>query len=325
MGGGCSGTGQVEGLYPEAKYSPTEIEEPMQHPLLIDSETLQGRLGQPGLVTLDVRGRAAYEFGGHIPGAVHSTWHEYSDPNAVAKGLLDPDLKRIEQRIQALGINRDSEVVIYSNPFDNWGDEGRMFWMLEYLGHTRLKVLDGGWVKWINERRPFEHGAVRTPLGNFTVAPMESAIVMKDELKAIVKRPHPDVTIVDARSLEEYLGKEVSGIPRPGHIPGAVHVAWSGFLNADATVKDLSAIKEQLGHKGLNPKQETVCYCMGGVRSAWLYFVLRLAGYERLRNYPGSWWEWSRDFACPVEKDLTALQKLLGLTDAPPPPGMRPS
>ena len=131
----------------------------MQHPLLIDCETLQARLGQPGLVILDVRGRSTYEFGGHIPGAVHSTWHEYSDPEAIAKGLLDPDLKRLEQRVQSLGINRDSEVVIYSNPFDNWGDEGRMFWMLEYLGHKNIKVLDGGWVKWIHERRPFEHGA----------------------------------------------------------------------------------------------------------------------------------------------------------------------
>ena len=297
----------------------------MQHPLLIDSNTLQQRLGQPGLVIIDVRGRAAYEFGGHIPGAVHTTWHDYSDPNAVAKGLLDPDLKRIEKRLQSLGINPESEVVIYSNPFDNWGGEGRMFWMLEYLGHTKVKVLDGGWVKWIQERRPFEHGTVRTAPGTFTVAPVKSAIAMKDELKGIVRKPHPTTTLVDARSLEEYLGKEVSGIPRPGHIPGALHIAWNGFLNPDATVKDLPAIKAQLDLKGLNPDHDIVCYCTGGVRAGWLYFILRLAGYPHVRNYPGSWWEWSRDFACPVEKDLLALQKLLGLSEANVPTGMRPS
>jgi len=61
------------------------------------------------------------------------------------------------------------------------------------------------------------------------------------------------------------------------------------------------------------------------VRSGWLYFVLRLAGYQRLRNYPGSWWEWSRDFACPVEQDLVGLQKLLGLSESQVPNGMRPS
>src|SRR5437016_1405232 len=275
----------------------------MTHALLIDTETLQQNLGQQDLVVIDVRGRAAYEFGGHIPGAVHSTWHEYSDPHVVPKGLLDPDRGRMEQKIRALGISQDSEVVIYSNPFDNWGDEGRMFWMLEYLGHKRLRILDGGWVKWVQEKRPFEYGCVTPKQGTFTVKPVAAVIADKDELKHLMKQPHPGTVIVDARSLEEYLGKEMSGIPRPGHIPSAIHLAWTGFLQANATVKDLKTITESLAEKGLMQDQEVICYCTGGVRSAWLYFVLKLAGYRKVRNYPGSWWEWSRDFACPVEKD----------------------
>ncbi|HLZ34489.1 MAG TPA: sulfurtransferase [Nitrospira sp.] len=285
----------------------------MTHALLIDTETLQSRLGQPGLVIIDVRGNAAYEFGGHIPGAVNTTWHDYSDPKAVAKGLIDPDMKRMEQRMRALGISNDSQVVIYSNPFDNWGDEGRMFWMLEYLGHTNLRILDGGWVKWVEERRPFEHGRVTPKPGAFTVKVAANTVIAKDELKALVKQSHPDTLIVDARSLEEYLGKEVSGIPRAGHIPSAIHLAWNGFLNKNATVKDLAAIKAGLDEKGLQPDKEVICYCTGGVRSAWLYFILKLVGYQKVRNYPGSWWEWSRDFACPVEKDFQGLQKVLGV------------
>ena len=292
----------------------------MTHPLLIDTETLQKSLGKPDLVVIDVRGKAAYEFGGHIPGAVHTTWHEYSDPNAVAKGLLDPDMSRMEHKMRALGINNDSEVVIYSNPFDNWGDEGRMFWMLEYFGHEHLRILDGGWVKWVNERRPFEHGRVTPKPGNFTIKVASHTIIAKDELRALLKQGHPNTIILDARSLEEYLGKEVSGIPRPGHIPSAIHLAWNGFLNNNATVKDLATIKAGLDEKGLEPGNEIVCYCTGGVRSSWLYFVLKLAGYQKLRNYPGSWWEWSRDFACPVEKDFQGLQKVLGV-EAP----VRPS
>lgn len=288
----------------------------MEHPLLISTGTLQQQLGRDGLVVCDVRGKAAYEFGGHIPGAVHTTWHEYSDPNAVAKGLLDPDVGRIEEKLRQLGISDDSEVVIYSNPFDNWGDEGRMFWMLDYLGHRNVKVLDGGWVKWVEERRPFEHGRVNPRPGTFKARPDASRIITKDELKGVVRRPHPDVDIVDARSLEEFLGKEVSGIPRPGHIPSAIHVAWNGFLNADATVKTLDKIQPLLEHKGLDSAKETVCYCTGGVRSSWVYFILRLAGFEKVRNYPGSWWEWSRDFGCPTEQDLAALQKVLGLQEA---------
>ena len=288
----------------------------MKHPLLIDTETLQQQLGRPDLVVIDVRGKAAYEFGGHIPGAVHSTWHEYSDPNAVAKGLLNPDLGQIERTLSRLGITQDSDVVIYSNPFDNWGDEGRMFWMLEYLGHKRLRILDGGWVKWTAEKRPFEHGRVNPLIGSFKAQPVKALIAFKDDLKAIVRGPHPQTAILDARSVEEYLGKEVSGIPRPGHIPSAIHVPWNGFLNKDATIKDPSVITEMLEAKGVHREQDVICYCTGGVRSAWLYFILKVVGYPKVSNYPGSWWEWSRDFACPAEKDLHALQKILGFDAA---------
>lgn len=286
---------------------------------LIDTETVQQNLGREGLVVLDVRGKAAYAFGGHIPGAVHATWHDFSDPTAVAKGLLDPDLPRLEGRLRALGISSESDIVIYSNPFDNWGDEGRMYWMLEYLGHTRLSILDGGWVKWVQEKRPFEHGVVTPKPGEFRASTQPDLIVMKDELKRIVKQPHPQVAIVDARSLEEYVGKEVSGIPRPGHIPSAINIPWNMFLNPDATVKDMAAIMTELEDRGLHRGQEVICYCTGGVRSAWLYCVLKLVGFQKVRNYPGSWWEWSRDFAAPVEKDSGLLRKIV---EAEPP---RPS
>ena len=290
----------------------------MKHPLLIDTETLEQNLGRPGLVILDVRGKAAYAFGGHIPGAVHSTWHDYSDPNAVAKGLLNPNLSAIEQKIRALGISQDTDVVIYSNPFDKWGDEGRMFWMLEYLGLDKLRILDGGWVKWVAEKRRYEHGVNNPQAGTFKAAPRPDRIAMKDELKQIVKRPHPEMMLLDARSLEEYVGKEIAGIPRPGHIPSAVNVPWNGFLNPDATLKDTHAIKASLEERGLHEGQEVVCYCTGGVRSAWVYFVLRVVGYPRVRNYPGSWWEWSRDFAAPTETDAKLLHKII-TQDAPRP------
>lgn len=290
----------------------------MQHPLLIDTETLEQNLGRPGLVVIDVRGRAAYEFGGHIPGAVHATWHEFSDPNAVAKGLLDPDLERIEQKIRALGMNTESDVVIYSNPFDNWGDEGRMFWMMEYLGHRNLRILDGGWVKWVAEKRRYEHGSANPAPGDFRAAPKPELIALKEELKKLVRRPHPETILADARSLEEYVGKEIAGIPRPGHIPSAVNVPWNGFLNPDATVKECDAITARLEDKGLHESHEVICYCTGGVRSGWLYVVLKLAGFRKVRNYPGSWWEWSRDFAAPTETDSKLLHRIIAQDEVRP-------
>jgi thiosulfate/3-mercaptopyruvate sulfurtransferase len=290
----------------------------MMHPLLIDTETLDQNLGRADLVVVDVRGKAAYAFGGHIPGAVHATWHEFSDPDAAAKGLLDPDLSRLEKKVQTLGIRRDSDVVIYSNPFDNWGDEGRMFWMLQYLGHSKLRILDGGWVKWVAEKRRYDYGTANPKPGDFRIVPNPDVIVLKEELKKLVKRPHPETVIADARSLEEYAGKEIQGIPRPGHIPSAISLPWNIFLNKDATVKDLDTLKASLDDKGLHESHEVICYCTGGVRSAWLYFVLKLAGYDKARNYPGSWWEWSRDFAAPVETDVKLLQRIIGPADLRP-------
>ncbi|RMH06136.1 MAG: sulfurtransferase [Nitrospirae bacterium] len=280
----------------------------MNHPYLIDTETLAQNLGRSDLVIIDVRGRGAYT--SHIPGAVHSTWHEYSDPHATAKGLLDPDLSRIERRLRSLGISHSSDIVIYSNPFDNWGDEGRMFWMLQYLGHPSVRILDGGWVKWTAEHRPYEHDPVTLPEGDFTVSPHPEVLVTKDELKKLVKRPHPDTLIVDARSVEEYAGKEIDGLPRAGHIPSALNIPWNGFLNADGTVKSSAVIEKKLQDHGLDPGKEIITYCLGGVRSAWVYFILKLMGYPRVRNYPGSWWEWSRDFAAPAEKDVKLLYQV---------------
>lgn len=279
----------------------------MNHPLLIDTETLQSRLGEPGLAVIDVRGKATYTLGGHIPGAVQSIWQEYSDPQAVPKGLLNPDLAQIERQLGILGISNETEVVLYSNPFDNWGEDGRMFWMLEYLGHKNVRVLDGGWVKWMAEKRPVEYGPVSPPAGAFKAQPVKMGVITKDELKRIVGTTHEQIVILDTRSLEEYLGKEASTLPRSGHIPSAIHMAWDGCFNEDATIKDMDVIRETLEDAGIRADQEVICYCTGGVRSAWLYFVMKLVGYQKVRNYPGSWWEWSRDFACPVEKDLHRL------------------
>lgn len=283
---------------------------------LIDTETLAQNLGREDLIVIDVRGRAAYS--SHIPGAVCSTWHEYSDPTAVAKGLLNPDLSAIERRLQALGISQDSDVVIYSNPFDNWGDEGRMFWMLQYLGHPSVRILDGGWVKWVQEHRPYEHDPVTNKPGNFRATPRPELIVEKQELKKIVKRPHPETVIIDARSVEEYAGKEVEGIPRAGHIPTAINIPWNRFLNKDATVKDFAHIRSVFEEHGIQDHHQIITYCLGGLRAAWVYCVLKLVGYQHVRTYPGSWWEWSRDFAAPTEKDVKLLYKVTGQAEAKP-------
>ncbi len=274
----------------------------------IDTESLSQNLGREDLVLIDVRGPAAYT--SHIPGAVNSTWHEYSDPSSVSKGVLNPDLSQLEQQVRALGINQTSDVVIYSNPFDNWGDEGRMFWMLQYLGHPSVRMLDGGWVKWVAEQRPFAHEQAKPAIGDFTVNANPERIINKDALKKLVKGQHLNTIILDARSVEEYAGKEIDGLPRAGHIPSAINISWNQFLERDATLKPVEQVKAIFEDHGLREDHEIITYCLGGVRAAWVYALLRYVGYDQVKTYPGSWWEWSRDFAAPAEKDVKLLHKV---------------
>ena len=276
------------------------------HPMLMTTEELDRILDRDDVVVVDVRSKMAFIASGHIPRAVASTWHEFSDPNSGVKGLLDPDMGRLEKKLGALGISQERQVVIYSNPFDNWGDEGRMYWMLNYLGHQNVRVLDGGWIKWSAEMRRYECGPAKPRPAVFQAKVNPSLITSKQEVRTLVSGPHPDTDIVDARSPDEYQGAIQHGIARGGHVPSAINVPWNQFFNTDGRVKPVEQIQAILQTAGLAPEHEVVCYCTGGVRSAWLYFILKLAGYKKVKNYPGSWWEWGNDYLLPVVnlKDL---------------------
>jgi thiosulfate/3-mercaptopyruvate sulfurtransferase len=270
------------------------------HPMLVTTEELDAMVDRDDVVVVDVRSKMAFMASGHIPRAVVATWHDFSDPNSAIKGLLDSDIGRLEKKLGALGISNDRLVVVYSNPFDNWGDEGRMYWTLKYLGHPNVRVLDGGWIKWSAEMRRFECGPANPRQAVFKATVDPSLITNKGEVRRQVEGPHSDTILADARSNEEYNGAFQQGIARGGHIPSAVNVPWNQFCNPDGTVKPVDAIHAILEKQGVAPGKEVVCYCTGGVRSAWLYFILKLAGYEKVRNYPGSWWEWGNDYTLPV-------------------------
>ena len=270
------------------------------HPMLITTDELDGILDRDDVVVVDARSKMAFFASGHIARAVAATWHDFSDPTSGIKGLLDPDIGRLEKKLGALGISRERQVVVYSNPFDNWGDEGRMYWMLKYLGHPNVRVLDGGWIKWSAEMRRLEFGPASLRPATFKAEPNPALITVKAELRALVDGPHPETVLADARSPEEYGGTIQQGIARGGHIPSAVNVPWNQFFNPNGTVKPIQQIHAILEKEGLGAHKEVICYCTGGVRSAWLYFILKLAGYEKVKNYPGSWWEWGNDYLLPV-------------------------
>ena len=109
--------------------------------LFVTTEDLEKDLGSPGLVVVDVRPKLEF-VAGHVPGAVQTVWRDFSDPDSNIKGLLDPQTSCLEEKLSALGIGNEKRVVVYTDPFDSWGSEGRIYWMLSYLGHNDVQVLD---------------------------------------------------------------------------------------------------------------------------------------------------------------------------------------
>jgi thiosulfate/3-mercaptopyruvate sulfurtransferase len=270
--------------------------------MLISTQELDELLHQQNAVTLlDARPLMSYLFS-HIPGAVNINWKDFSDPAPSIKSLLDSDLARLEKKVGALGISQDRRVVVYADPFESWGDDGRIYWMLSYLGHPMVQVLDGGWFKWKRESKQVERGPSKAVPAVFKARVNSDLLMTKDELKKRIDAPSSATVIIDARSHEEYLGQRSSGLPREGHIPGAVNIPWNSFYNADGTVKPVEEIRKAVGGSGVTADKEVITYCTGGVRSAWLYFTLRFAGFNKSRNYAGSWMEWSQDPNLPMER-----------------------
>lgn len=270
--------------------------------MLITTEDLNRRLGKGEFTLIDARSKVDHLLG-HVPGAVQAGWREFSDPGSDIKGLLDPDVGRLEAKLGALGVANDREVIVYSDPPEYWGAEARIVWMLMVLGHERITVLDGGWPKWKDEGKPIERGLVRPKSGVFRARPDESLLIEKGAVADGVLDGKPPFRLLDARTPGEYDGSQPEkDVPRGGHIPTAVNVPFDSFFRSDGSLMPPEEIRAAYERKGVRPEDDVVVYCTGGVRSSWLFLTLRRAGYKNVRNYVGSWWEWSRDRDLPVER-----------------------
>jgi thiosulfate/3-mercaptopyruvate sulfurtransferase len=267
--------------------------------LFISTETLASELGQAGLVILDSRPMMGFLMS-HIPGALNIDWKAFSDQRAPSKGILHPDRSLLEQRIGALGIGNESRVVCYGDPVNGYGEDGRLYWMLSYLGHANVSILDGGWTKWQREKRPIERGPAQTPQpARFTAATHPEVLIDREELKRRLAA-REGVAIIDARSPGEYRGQGMGR--RGGHVPGAVNIPWNGFYNDDGSIKPPEAITAALAQQGVEGKGDYVVYCAGGVRCSWLFALMTRAGIANVKNYVGSWSDWSSDPSAPIEK-----------------------
>jgi thiosulfate/3-mercaptopyruvate sulfurtransferase len=267
--------------------------------LLVETDELARMLGAPGVRVLDLRGGTigaiAYRTG-HVPGAVYLDWNELDDPAANAEGQpIRPDAAAA--LFGRLGIDHETTVVAYDTADGMMA--ARLFFALEYFGHERVRVLNGGLAKWRHEGRPLEVVAPAIAPRRFDPRPRRELVATAAEVRASLGRA--DVCLIDARSPGEFAGTE-RGAARGGRIPGARNVDWAATMNPDGTFKDADALRALFEAAGVRPDRTAVVYCQSGTRSAHDYLALRLLGHPRIRNYDGSWMEWGNTPTLPVEK-----------------------
>lgn len=259
------------------------------------------RLLQAGAVVLDAR--ASGYLLAHLPAAQAVDWRDYRD-GWGRTGRLHPDAAAMASRLAGLGVDAERPVLVYGDGARGFGEEGRIAWLLLYLGHRQVYLLDGGFAAWRGAGQPIERGpTLRSPRPG-TFPPHIQAELRAD--RAAVQRTLGTVAgqpvLVDVRSEAEWHGATPYFEARGGRIPGAKWLEWLRLLDPSGQLKSDEALGRELSQQGLHDRgREIIVYCTGGVRSAFVVMVLKKLGYTRVRNYDGSFWEWAADRSLPVE------------------------
>lgn len=276
--------------------------------LLIDTRTLMGKVPSSDWLIFDVRhdladhaaGRAAYEQG-HIPGALYLD-HErqLAAPKTGRNGRHPlPDRSDFAALMRSQGLTAQSQVVVYDG--GNSMFAAHLWWMLRWLGHHDVAVLDGGWAAWLAAGGASETGS-NVPVGaDEQVFTPRAAMPTVDAQAVLANIGKPVFTVVDARAANRYRGEVEPMDPVAGHIPGALNRPNSLNLQDDGTFKPAAALREEYGSLLQNvPAGEVVHQCGSGITACHNLFAMELAGLPGSALYPGSWSEWCSDPARPV-------------------------
>lgn len=272
---------------------------------LISPSELSARLGEGDLRLVDVRfeladpaaGRRAY-LAGHLPGAVFLDLDEDLSSPRSANGHGGrhplPDPQALAGRLGELGIGNGDEVVVYDQ--DSGMFAARAWWLLRWLGHQRVRVLNGGFAAWRRASLPVETEVPAPEPVPYAADPHPEMVVDHDWVER--RLDDPSTLLVDARAPERYRGETEPLDPRAGHIPGALNRPYAGNV-AGGRFLPKDALRQRF--LDLEEAERVVVYCGSGVSAAHDALAMEEAGLPLPLLYAGSWSDWASREDAPVE------------------------
>jgi thiosulfate/3-mercaptopyruvate sulfurtransferase len=276
---------------------------------LIEAAALAARTNDASWVIVDCRhdlvnlaaGREAYA-AGHLPNALFADMeHELSGAKRGADGAFRgrhplPEKAVFIELLRAWGVNGDSQVVAYDAHGGMFA--ARLWWMLRWVGHEAVAVLDGGLPAWQTAGLPLSTDAP-APRARGTIAERAPLVTTVDVNAVLHNVEHGGRTVVDARAPDRFRGENETIDPVGGHIPGAKNRFFKDNLQPDGRFKAPAQLKAELGGVVADP-QNAIMQCGSGVTACHNLLALEVAGMPGAALYPGSWSEWSADAARPV-------------------------
>jgi thiosulfate/3-mercaptopyruvate sulfurtransferase len=285
--------------HPILLYSSTSPLKNFNHPRLIETGELVTFVGHPSVRIVDMRTSLFDYLKAHLPNAVYL----HSETLQVPKnGIPIQALDRIcLERVlgEYLSISNDMWVILYSeksNPNATY-----LAWALDFLGHKRVGIVNGGWEKWVFERLPITQDYPSLLPKKFFGKVIRESIAEKNWVRDHLSTR--DVVIVDARPLKSYSGEEGEEI-RKGHIPGAKNIYWETTLEGEEikTWKNKGDLEKIFAESGVVRGKKIIVYGQIGKEASHLYFTLKyILGFPNVHLYPGSWVEWSADRNLPIK------------------------
>ena len=277
---------------------------------LISASQLAAHIDDPKWVVVDCRhdlvnlaaGRDGYAIG-HLPGAV------FADIETVLSGAKRgadgaflgrhplPEKEALADALRDFGIGDDTQVVAYDAHGGMFA--ARLWWLLRWLGHEAVAVLDGGMAAWQALGQPLSNQVPVKPLGSLTVrAPFVPTVTVREVMDNLDSGKR---IVIDARAADRFRGENETIDPVGGHIPGAKNRFFKDNLQADGRFKEAQQLRGEFGALIDDPEQ-AIMQCGSGVTACHNLLALEVAGMPGASLYPGSWSEWVGDPARPVAK-----------------------